>query len=88
MSKVSNKIEFLIDAEDNWATSIGASIPGETVVIRGEDLFSAFYNKKWMELLLYSITGRKFTADQLKKHDPKRVHIAVCAGLLTTKDFG
>ena len=66
MSKDTKRTNVLIDAEDNWVTNVGASFPGEKVIIRGKDLFTSFYNKKWMELLLYSITGRNFTSNQIK----------------------
>ena len=66
MSKDSKKTNIFFDAEDNWVTSVGASFPGEKVIIRGKELFSVFYNKRWMELLLYCVTGRSFTSNQLK----------------------
>lgn len=59
-------IETLSGSENNWVTDVGASFPGETVLIRGKDLFKSFYDKSWMELFLYSITGREYTPNQLK----------------------
>jgi len=66
MSSYLNNIARLLEAEDNWKTELGASFPGERVVIKGEDLFSSFSNRSWMDLLLYSISGRNFTKNQLK----------------------
>ncbi len=56
----------LINFEDNWQTTLGAFFPGERVVIHGKDLFHEFKNKSWMNLLLYTITGREFSKNQAK----------------------
>lgn len=61
-----NKKSPLLEYEDNFVTSMGAWIPGKGVVLRGKNLFSEFGNKSWFELLLYSITGRDFTTNQIK----------------------
>lgn len=58
--------EDLLLAETKWKTSMGLSFPGERVVFRGKDLFSELSEKSWMELLLYGVTGREFTKEQLK----------------------
>lgn len=55
--------------EDNWATSMGAFFPGERVVVRGKNLFEGFQDKSWFDLLLYSITGKEFTSEQIKLFD-------------------
>lgn len=59
-------VEDLIEHEDHWETSMGLSFPGERVVFRGKDLFSCFSNKPWMELLLYGVTGREFSDNQIR----------------------
>lgn len=56
----------LLKYERSWETSLGLSFPGERVVIRGKDLFSNYSNKPWMELLLYGVTGREFSNEQIK----------------------
>lgn len=61
-----NKKSPLDQYEDNWTTSLGAFFPGERVVIRGKDLFESYKNKSWMQLLLYTITGREFSNKQAK----------------------
>lgn len=59
-----NKI--LIDREDNWFTKMGASFPGERVVFRGKDLFEELGERRWMQVLLFGITGREFTENQAR----------------------
>ena len=61
-----NKKSPLLSYEDNWETELGAFIPGESVVIRGKNLFEEFSKKPWIELLLFSITSRSFSDNQLK----------------------
>ena len=45
---------------------MGASFPGERVVLRGKDLFHDLGHLGWMELLLYAITGRMFSDRQVR----------------------
>ena len=59
-------IKELIDAEECWKTNMGASFPGDRVVLRGKDLFSELKNLSWMQMLLYGITGREFSAEESK----------------------
>ena len=59
-------IEDLIKSENCWKTSMGLSFPGERVVLRGKDLFDELGEKSWMEVLLYGITGKEFTQEQIK----------------------
>ncbi len=56
----------LLEYEDNWVTSLGAWFPGERVVFRGKDLFTELADTNWMGLLLYGITGREFTKEQIQ----------------------
>jgi len=58
--------EKLLEAEDNWQTAMGLSFPGERVVIRGKDLFTELKDMRWMELLLFAITGRRFSENEIK----------------------
>ena len=59
----------LKDYEDNWETEMGGSIPGERVVVRGKDLFEELSEFSWLKLLLFMITGREFTEQQLELLD-------------------
>lgn len=56
----------LFNAENNWETKMGAAFPGGKVVLRGNDLFELTKDLSWMQLLLFGITGRKFTRTQSK----------------------
>lgn len=58
--------KVLLDSEDNWVTDIGAWFPGERVVFRGKDLLSEFHDQRWMSLLLYGITGRRLSENQVR----------------------
>lgn len=55
----------LTETEENWQTEMGGSIPGERVVVRGKDLFTELNDFTWLKLLLFMITGREFTSNQL-----------------------
>lgn len=55
----------LLDCEDRWETEMGAWFAGERVVCRGKNLFSEFQGKRWMELLLFGITGREFDENEI-----------------------
>jgi citrate synthase len=57
----------LIAHEDRWHTRMGLVFPGERVVFRGKDLFHELKDMRWMELLLFGITGRRF--------DEKQIHL-------------
>lgn len=56
----------LIAHEDNWHTRMGLVFPGERVVFRGQDLFHDLKDMRWMELLLFGITGRQFDQNQIR----------------------
>ncbi|MBN4078878.1 hypothetical protein JYT96_02630 [Gammaproteobacteria bacterium AH-315-C21] len=58
--------EKLLAAEDNWQTAIGRWFPGERVVIRGKDLFTELKDMRWMELMLFAITGRHFSENEIR----------------------
>jgi len=50
---------------DRLCTSAGAFFPGERVVFRGKDLHKLLEDMNWLELYLFSITGRKLTSQQV-----------------------
>ncbi|MBK8163900.1 MAG: hypothetical protein IPK65_12450, partial [Gammaproteobacteria bacterium] len=56
----------LLANEDNWHTRMGLVFPGERVVFRGKDLFRDPKDMRWMELLLFGITGRTFSDKQMR----------------------
>lgn len=44
--------------EDNWETSMGGWFPGEKVILRGKDVLTELNEYRWLEYLLFGITGR------------------------------
>lgn len=48
------------------ATKMGAFIPGERVVFRGQDLFTSLREFDWLELYTFGITGRRYTPQQMR----------------------
>ncbi|MBL4708401.1 MAG: hypothetical protein JKY48_08200 [Flavobacteriales bacterium] len=50
---------LLKHSEDNWQTDMGAWFAGERVVLRGKDLFVELANNRWMEFMVFAITGRE-----------------------------
>lgn len=56
----------LLQFENHWETAMGAWFPGSRVVLRGRDLFTDFKDHRWIEQLLYTITGRDFAPDQCR----------------------
>jgi len=58
--KIPHGPDLLKHCEDNWHTSIGASFPREQrTVLRGKDLLGELSNHRWMELMVYAITGKE-----------------------------
>lgn len=52
--------DLLAHCEDNWQTEIGAAIIGKgRVVLRGKDLLSELCDNRWMELMVFAITGKE-----------------------------
>jgi hypothetical protein len=45
---------------------MGACFPGSRAVFRGHDLHADLKDIDWVELYLFSITGRRFTAEQVR----------------------
>ena len=52
------KEKMFSEYEDNWETSMGAIFPGEKVVLRGKDVLKELKDYRWVEYLLFGITGR------------------------------
>lgn len=60
-------LSTLLHYEDNWPTELGAvSVTDGKVTFRGHDLLNGLENLSWMDLLLYGITGRRFSQAQLE----------------------
>lgn len=58
---------MLIQYEDHWPTELGGiSVADGTVTFRGHDLLNALQDLSWMDLLMYGITGRRFSQAQLE----------------------
>jgi hypothetical protein len=59
--------KLLFACEDHWETHMGAFLPGERrAVFRGKDVFQGLKNFSWTTTLLYGITGRTFTEQQIR----------------------
>ena len=57
----------LYEYEDHWPTELGVvSVADGTVTFRGYDLLNALEDLSWMDLLMYGITGRRFSPAQLE----------------------
>lgn len=59
-------IQDLLAAEDNLENALGKAFLKERVVMRGLDLHHDLADMDWFETHLFSITGRRFTAEQLE----------------------
>ncbi|HYD62952.1 MAG TPA: hypothetical protein VEC35_21545 [Noviherbaspirillum sp.] len=51
--------------EGPMRTKVGACFPGERTVFRGYDLHHEFRDAEWIDLYVFSITGRRLTPAQL-----------------------
>lgn len=58
--------KVLEEREDNWVTDMGAWFAGERVVFRGKDLFTELFDKSWVDIWFYGITGKFFTKEQIE----------------------
>ena len=54
-----NKNKVLEQYEDNWETSMGGWFPGEKVILRGKNVLTELNNDRWLEYLLFGITGKR-----------------------------
>lgn len=60
-------LSTLLQHEDNWSTELGCvSIQSGAVTLRGHDLLNALEDLSWMDMLMFGITGRRFSAEQLE----------------------
>lgn len=58
--------ELLVAHANILRTKVGACWPGTRAVFRGHDLHHDLHDADWLELYLFGITGRRFTAQQVK----------------------
>ncbi|MDB5800479.1 MAG: hypothetical protein JWL63_1418 [Rhodocyclales bacterium] len=58
--------DILKTFEGPMRTKVGACFPGERTVFRGYDLHAEFKHAEWIDLYIFSITGRRLTPIQLK----------------------
>lgn len=56
----------LLRHQDRIETRMGGWFPGERVVFRGHDLHVELRDMDWVELYVYGITGRRFSAAELR----------------------
>jgi len=61
-----NGPQLLEEHVGKLVTSAGTFFPGERVVFRGHDLHASLKDMDWLELYLFSFTGRLFTPQQMK----------------------
>lgn len=60
-----NGPELLEQHVGRLVTSAGAFFPGVRAVFRGHDLHASLKDMDWLELYLFSFTGRRFTPQQV-----------------------
>ena len=58
--------ETLKAYEGPMRTKMGACFPGERTVFRGYDLHAEFKHAEWIDLYIFSITGRRLSQPELK----------------------
>ncbi|MFC5475251.1 hypothetical protein [Paraherbaspirillum soli] len=58
--------ETLFAYEGPLRTKVGKCFPGERAVFRGHDLHADLKDMDWVELYTFGITGRRFSAQQLR----------------------
>ncbi len=61
-----SKNGILEQYEGALPTTAGKCFPGERAVFRGVDLHTEFRDADWIDLYIYSVTGRRLPASQLK----------------------
>jgi len=49
-----------------WKSRMGAFFPGSHAIFRGHDLHAELKDMDWLELYVFGITGRRFSAAQLR----------------------
>ncbi len=58
--------EFLRQRVGKLKSRMGGFVPGSRVTVRGVDLHTAFKDAEWVDLFFYGITGRRFSASELR----------------------
>jgi hypothetical protein len=61
-----NGPQLLEEHVGKLVTGAGVFFPGERAVFRGHDLHASLKDMDWVELLLFGITGRRFTRQQIR----------------------
>jgi len=61
-----NGPDLLHEHANRLKSSMGACFPGERAVFRGHDLHADLKDMDWIELYVFGVTGRRFTAQQLR----------------------
>jgi hypothetical protein len=61
-----NGPDYLLQKVGKLQTAMGGFFPGSHVVFRGQTLHTDLKDMDWLELYLFGICGRRFTAAQLK----------------------
>ncbi len=59
-------VPLLEEWEQKWTTSLGAFILGDTVILRGKDIFRELSRERWMANLMFGICGRQFNNKQVQ----------------------
>lgn len=58
--------DLLLATAGRLRTAMGAFFPGSHVIFRGHDLHAGLNDMDWVELYVFGITGRRFSAEQLR----------------------
>ncbi|HEY6898232.1 MAG TPA: hypothetical protein VI279_13300 [Rhodocyclaceae bacterium] len=58
--------ELLAENTECFKSRMGAFFPGSHVIFRGHDLHRQLKDMDWIELFVFGITGRRFSAEQLR----------------------
>lgn len=61
-----NGPDLLRENADRLKTRVGACFPGTRAVFRGHDLHADLKDLDWVELFVFGITGRRYSAAQIK----------------------
>ncbi len=61
-----NGPDYLSSQAGRLETRVGACWPGDRAVFRGHDLHKDLPDIDWMDLYIFGITGRRFSAEQIK----------------------
>lgn len=61
-----NAPKRLLDHVGTLKTDMGAAFPGSRAVLRGKDLHTDLNDLDWLELYVFGITGRRFSAEQVQ----------------------